>query len=59
MCITMDSKETAEDIILSVTFHDIYIFISTKNRSLKFLIVGDGGGVNSIFRKFCIPISIY
>ena len=26
--------------------------------TLKFLIV-EGEGVNSIFRKFCIPISIY
>ena len=31
-CITKDSKETAKDIISSVTFHDMYIFISIKNR---------------------------
>ena len=30
VCIMKDSKETAKAIIFSVTFHDIYIFISIK-----------------------------
>ena len=32
VCTTKDSKETAKDIILSVRFHDIDLFILIKNR---------------------------